>query len=63
MMRTKVTRAQLKWAQEWLAKPFVDSPITEGYRLATATMPLPRTAEGDMGQTLGHLATDEEGQG
>jgi len=22
--------------------------------------PLPRTAEGDMGQTLGHLATDEE---
>ena len=57
-MRTKLTRAQLKWAREWLAKPFVDSPITEGYRLAA--VPLPRTAAGDMGQTLGHLATDEE---
>ena len=56
-MRTKLTRAQLKWAREWLAKPFVDSPITEGYRLAA--VPLPRTAAGDMGQTLGHL-NDEE---
>ena len=31
--------------------------------LAAQPQPLPRTASGDMAQTLDHLATDEEGQG